>query len=366
MTILLILQVPASGISDVFVEKSEQGHMLQMEAENQRQAEQYDKAIETSTLVMQVYKNEGYAIWAGLTMMKAQLQKGDVNSAQGTVTNITNDYANDPGFAQVISIAADAYCEQKMNDDAYNLRQIIIRRFPESIWGKQAEILVLLNQNAYSIAQKRLDALIEDFNQNTNLSEVVFRVGQEFCWKRKYSDAKGIFDRIQNISDSSFKQRANLWSVAANTCALIRQNKDEEAASDLSAMIKDFEKEQMLPEVVYRTAQEFEWTKGEVAAMSSQYNLSVSVYSQVLQSFSVSKYAKMSQEDCVRLKYRIDILSAIEKDNESEANAAIDKMTAEYAGRPELENELYWLEGWCRDNGKDGMADSINKRRSQK
>jgi hypothetical protein len=37
-------------------------------------------------------------------------------------------------------------------------------------------------------------------------------------------------------------------------------------------------------------------------------------------------------------------------------------MMAEYAGRPELEGELYWLEGWCRDNGKDTMADSIRRR----
>ena len=354
-----------AGIMDL-PDSNEKGQALQEIAGAYQQSGQFDKAIELCDYIRKNWPKENFAIWAKMSLVLSQLGKGDINAANETTNSIVNDYTSSPNFVWVLSIVADGYCERRMNDNAYELRQIGIRKSPESIWGREMEILVLLNQGAYSISQKRLNSLTEDFNQNPNLSEVVFRAGQEFCWKRKYSEAKGVFDRIQNISDSSFKQRANLWSVAANTCALIRQNKDEEAALALSAMIKDFEKEDILPEVVYRSAQEFEWTKGEVAAMSNQYNKSLSIYQQVLQSFSGSKYAKMSQEDCTRLKYRIDILSAIEKDDETEANAAIDKMSAEYAGRPELESELYWLEGWCKDNQKLAMADNINKRRTQK
>jgi tetratricopeptide (TPR) repeat protein len=354
-----------AGIIDL-PDSNDKGQALQEIAGAYQQSGQFDKAIELCDYILKNWSKENFTIWAKMSLVLSQLGKSDINAANETTNSIVNECTNNPYFVWVLSIVSDGYCERRMNDNAYELRQIGIRKSPESIWGREMEILVLLNQGAYSISQKRLNSLTEDLNENSNLSEVVFRVGQEFCWKRKYSDAKGVFDRIQNLSDSSFKQKAKLWSVAANICALIRQNKDEEAASALSAMIKEFEKEGMLPEVVYRTAQEFEWTKGEVAAMSNQYNKSLSIYQQVLQSFSGSKYAKMSQDDCIRLKYRIDILSAIEKDAETEANAAIDKMSAEYAGRPELEGELYWFEGWCKDHQKLTMADSINKRRTQK
>jgi hypothetical protein len=232
-----------------------------------------------------------------------------------------------------------------MDDKAQEIRDIVIDKSPESIWGKETEILSLINQRGYSI---------------------VFRIGQEYCWKRIYSEAKTVFDRlITYIPDNSFTQKARLWSATANVCSpLVKQGKDEEATAAISKLINDFEMESGLPEAVYRIGQEFEWSKGEVAGAggAANYNVSANIHRQLLQQFSNTPYGKQSYWDYKRLGHRINILTLIEKDDLAGADAAIEKMSSDLAARPELPAEIFWIELWSHEKHKDEIVNKLDER----
>ena len=350
-----------AGIMDL-PDSIDKGQSLQEIAGAYQQAGQFDKAITLCDYILKKWPNERFAVWAGIAMTLSQLGKGDVSAAEEMTKRIIADYSDNPDFPHALSIVADGYSGQNMYDKAQELREIVIDKSPESIWGKETEILSLINQKGYSIAKRRINSLITDFNGNPDLPEIVFHIGQEFCWKRRYSEAKDVFDRMNDLPNNAFTQKARLWSATANTCVLIRQGKDEEATTSISKLIKDFEMEAGLPEAVYRIGQEFEWSKGEVAAGAANYNASANIHRQLLQQFSKTPYGKQSYWDYKRLGHRINILTLIEKDNFTGADAAIDEMAADLAGRPELASEIFWLAMWSNEHQKYDRAKKLYER----
>jgi tetratricopeptide (TPR) repeat protein len=148
----------------------------------------------------------------------------------------------------------------------------------------------------------------------------------------------------------------------ANICALVRQGEDEQANAATDKLIKDFEGDAGLPEVVYRIGQQFEWSKGETASGSVQYNASANIYRRLLESSGQTSYGKMADRDYRRLLHRMNVLSLIEKGDYAGAEAAVDKMVSELAGKPELPDELSWMAAWCNDHHKYNVVDKLDKR----
>jgi outer membrane protein assembly factor BamD (BamD/ComL family) len=349
-----IMEMPAS---------QEKGLALQQIAGVYQRAKEYDRAIKTCDYVMRNWPKENFAVWAGMSKALSQMSKGDMTAAEKTTERIVNDYASDVNLPQALSIIADGYSGQNMDDKAAKLREFIIDKSPESMWGAQAQILSFINKNGYSAAQKRLNSMVADFNNHPKLSEIVFRIGQEFCWKRKYVEAKNAFDHLINdVGDKSLTPKAKLWSGMANACALIRQGKDEEANAAIDKLIKDSDGDAGLPEVVYHIGQEFEWTKADVVSDSSQYNFSANIYSQLLTSFSDTPYGKLADWDYRRLVDRMNILSLIEKGDQTGAEGAVDKMVTELAGRPELPGELSWMARWSYEHHKNDILDKLDEK----
>ncbi|MGA2171872.1 MAG: tetratricopeptide repeat protein [Sedimentisphaerales bacterium] len=340
-----IMEMPASR---------EKGHTLQQIAGAYQQAKQYDRAITLCDYVLKNWPNEDFAVWAGMSMALSQMDSKDFTAVEKTIERITNDCANDANLPWVLSIIADGYAANKMDDKARHLREVAIDKSPESIWGAEAQILSLINQRGYKVAQKRVNSLITDFNGNPNLSEMVFRIGQEFCWKHRYAEANDVFARFDT-------DKAKLWRQCAITCDFVRQGQDDQAAKALKKMNADFLNNPGLAEAMYRVGQELEWCKGEKAAGSREYVAATEAYKGVMQQFGSTATGKQADWDSRRLEARIAILDAIEN-NSPGADAAVDKMASELAGRPELADELSWMAAWCNDHQKYDMVDKLDRR----
>jgi tetratricopeptide (TPR) repeat protein len=348
-----IMEMPASR---------EKGHTLQQIAGAYQQAKQYDRAITLCDYVLKNWPNEDFAVWAGMSMALSQMDKGDMKAVEKTTERIVNDCAGDVNLPWVLSIIADGYAANKMDDKARHLREVAIDKSPESIWGAEAQILSLINQRGYSVAQKRLNSMIADFNGNPNLSGMVFRIGQEFCWKHRYAEANNVFQlSAERCTLNAEKDKARLWAACAVTCNLVRQGQDEEAAKALKKMNADFLNNPGLAEAMYQVGRELEWCKGEKGAGSRAFVAATETYKRIIQQFSSTSTGKQADWDSRRLELRVAVLDAVEN-NSPGAEAAVDKMASELAGRPELADELSWIAAWCNDHKKYEMVDKLDKR----
>ena len=352
----------------------DKGAALQQIAWTYRNAGQADpdKAITISDYVLQNWPKEDFAVWAAMSMAISQIDKGNTADAEATTSRMIADYADNTDLAGALCVIADTYSWRRMYDRANRLYRLVIDKSADSssvvkshLGLARVEILELIGEKKFSLAQEKLDSMIVDFNDEPNLPTALFQAGQEFCWQHRYSESKDAFDHIKNLPDNSFTQQAKLWSARANVCSLIGYAKDEDIIAGIDKLISDFEGDPGLAEAVQWIGKEYEWTKGTVAIedRTGWYDNPNSVYQKLMQQFSSTSYGQQAEWDQKRLTHRMKIFKLIKEPNQAATDAAIETMVAEFKGRPEVAGELRWVAwGYEEQPDKGPQAKQIYKR----
>jgi tetratricopeptide (TPR) repeat protein len=329
----------------------DKGYALQLIAGAYQNAAQADKAIAISDYVLKNWPKESFAVWAGMSMAISQIDKGNTADAEATTARMTADYVDDPNLPVALCVVADTYSWRKKFDKSEKLYGIITDKFPNSSVAAKARIatvganaLAFIEDKDYSRAKEQADLMITDFNNQSDLPPMLFRIGQEFTWQHRYIEAKETFDYTANkSSDASLSQQAKLWSARSNVCSLISEATDTEVVAATDKLMSDFAGDAGLAEAVYWISKEYEWKKGTSINRTDWYDTPNSVYQKVMQEFSNTPYGQQAEWDQKRLAYRMKIFKLMQEPNQAATDAAIETMITDLKGRPELAGELYWI-----------------------
>jgi tetratricopeptide (TPR) repeat protein len=335
----------------------DKGYALQLIAGAYQDAGQADKAITISSYVLANWPKESFAVWAGMSMAISQVDKGNTADAEATTSRMIADYADNNDLPVALCVVADTYSWRKKFDKSEKLYAVIAEKFPGSAVAAKARLaivgvnaLAFIEDKDYSRAKGQVDLMIADFNNKPDLPPMLFRIGQEFSWRHRYSEAKDIFDYTANkSSDSSLSQQAKLWFARSNVCSLIGpstssgQVKDTEIVAAIDKLMSDFAGDAGLAEAVYWISKEYEWKKGTTINRIGWYDTPNSVYQKIMQEFGDTPYGQEAQWDQKRLAHRMKIFKLMQEPNQAATDAAIETMAADLKGRPELASELYWV-----------------------
>ncbi len=232
-------------------------------------------------------------------------------------------------------------------------------------------VIILLDEGKFEAALSATNKLIVDFPENQNMPQSLFSIGQNFCWKRKYSQSKDIFEQlIQKYPSSSFSRQARLWLANYNFCLFIvkpyrlgpEQTKNEQILADFEAMISDFNNESGLDEAMYWVGKELEWTKGQADDRTGWFSTSKTIFSRITQKFGDNEYGQKVIWDNKRLDYRMKIFNLIKEGDQSKIDAATEQLSSEFSGRNELAGELYWISFGYEEQDKFSEASKILKK----
>jgi TolA-binding protein len=371
-------------IADIPVSQGK-GKTLQEIAAAFQNAGQADRAIKLCDYVLKNWPNEDFSVWAGMSLAISQIDKQDFMAAEGATERIIADYAGNEDLPTALCVIADTYSWRKMFDRARGLYGIIIEKFPDSPEAGHArlgvagvEVLSLIEEKNFAPAQQKVDSMDADFKDNENLAQILFRVGQSFCWQRRYDESQNAFGRIiKDFPTSSLVPQARLWRARADVCAIIRrtlpaidsnaiQATDEEVLEAVDAFLKDFETDAGLPEAMHWISQEYEWTKwapgGGTSEDAKRYDTPNSVYQKLSQRFSQTDYGRRADWDSKRMAHRTKILTQMDKGDQKETDSAIEQMVAEFSGRPEVPGELCRIAIWYEQHNKFDKAGEIYER----
>lgn len=361
------------------------GKTLQEIAAAFQNAGQADRAIKLCNYVLKNWPNEDFAVWAGMSLAISQIDKGDLTAAEGAAERIIADYSGNADSPTALLVIAETYSWRKMFDRARGLYSVIAEKYPDSPESAKArlgvagvEVLSLIEEKNFAPAQQKVDLMVADFKDNENLAQMLFRIGQAFCWQRRYDESQNAFDRIiKNFPTSSLVPQARLWQARADVCAIIRrtlpaidsnaiQATDEQVLAAVDAFLKDFETDAGLPEAMHWISQEYEWTKwapgGTASENAKRYDMPSSVYQKLSQRFSQTYYGERADWDAKRMAHRTKILTLMEKGDQKETDCAIEQMVAEFTGRPEVPGELCRIAIWYEQHNKFDKAGEIYER----
>ena len=314
----------------------DKGAALQQIAWTYRNAGQADTALTISDYVLQNWPKEDFAVLAAMSLAISQIDKGNTADAKATTSQMIADYADNTDLAGALCVIADTYSWRRMYDRAGRLYRLVIDKSADiSLVVKsrlglaRVEILGLIRERKFSLAQEKLDSMIVDFNDEPDLPTALFQAGQEFCWQHQYSESKDVFDHIKNLPDNSFTQQTKLWSARVNVCSLIGHAKDEDIIAGIDKLIKDFEGDAGLPETIHWIGEEYE----EQPNKSEQAK---QMYERLILEYPTTPEANKAALD-IR---RVDIDALIEAGDINEANALTDEFIADFNQDPYAGNCL--------------------------
>jgi tetratricopeptide (TPR) repeat protein len=279
------------------------------------------------------------------------VETGNFDDANAAVDKLIADYNDNARLASTLVGTAGQYAWDRKYDSARRLYGAVIDNHPDNPFTTKArlglarvEVLGLIGEKDFSVAQEKLDSMIADFNDEPDLPVAIFHIGKEFTWQHRYSEAKDTFAYLidKPLADS-FSREIRLWSARANICSLIGKAKDDEIVAATDKLMSDFSGDAGLAEAVYWISKEYEWKKGTTINRIGWYDTPNSVYQKIMQEFGDTPYGKEAQWDQKRLAHRMKIFKLISEPNQAATEAAVEAMATDLKGRPELASELYWV-----------------------
>lgn len=227
---------------------------------------------ETKRIYQQVINTYPGNIWAqraklGIARTNAislvLLQNYD--GAKQAVDRMITDFSGHPDLPEALYWIVFRYEWQNKYDEAKNICQQIIEKYPDSPYIDKAKLGVLradamssiIMQN-YTGAKETIDKMTNDFAGNPDLPEALFLVAERYEWINWFAESKEIYQQvIKSYSDNQIISKAKLGSSMSDVRALIISQDYIKAEDLLNKTVVDFNGHPDLPKAIILAGEQF-------------------------------------------------------------------------------------------------------------
>jgi tetratricopeptide (TPR) repeat protein len=175
-----------------------------------RDLKKYEKANQLYKHVIEHWPKAEHALWAQADLIKSYLALGDDSNAQAAVEKLIADFSWSSYIARVIHDTAWEYRKLANYGRANELDQYVIDRWPEDVqamWAKMDMAKTDIALGDYAAADKTVDILIADFNDQPEMPTAIFMLGEQY-----YNKAFTYENQNQTAEAKSHFQKAiTIW-----------------------------------------------------------------------------------------------------------------------------------------------------------
>jgi TolA-binding protein len=136
---------------------------------------------------------------------------------------------------------------------------------------------------------------------------------------------------LSGLFGSALASATDLTQAKDNIITLIKSGQIESARQNVEKLITDFSQDVALPEALYEIARNLGW--------SAKHEEEKTVYQQIIQNYPNSLIAGKASLGCAKAQ----VQALITSQSFDDAQAALDKLTADFANHPDLADALYWI-----------------------
>jgi len=152
-------------------------------AQYYRDLKKYDQANRLYKHVVDNWPKAEHALWAQADLIKSYLALGDDLNAEAAVRKLISEFSDNRYKPRAIHDTAWEYRKSGNYGRADELDKYVIDHWPADVqvmWAKMdmAKTDILLGNDA--AAEKTIDILITDFNDNPELPTAIFMLGEEY------------------------------------------------------------------------------------------------------------------------------------------------------------------------------------------
>lgn len=190
----------------------------------------------------------------------------------------------------------------------------------------------LIDKGDYSSSEVAVNQLITDNPGRADLPETLYWLGVRYEWSGRPEEAKHIYQQIVNSYPSNiWANKAELGIARNNAISLVLMQNYDGAKEAIDQLITDFSGHPDLPEALYWIVYRYEW--------QNEYNEAKSICQQIVENYPNSPYVNKAKMGVLRA----DAMYFIVTQNHNLAEEAIDKLTTDFAGNPDLPEALFLI-----------------------
>jgi len=297
------------------------------QAETYKNNEQYEQAEAIYKTVVTDYGGSNYALEAQKNLAILYIDWGKGPQAQAAYERLITDFSSHPALPGALYQVANKYQILQRHEQAIELYQYIVDNCPESDRAVPAQMDVVISNLELgndAEAEAATDKLIADFAVHPDLPEALYGVADKYQDTQRHEQAIELF---QYLADTCPESNAALPAQMDVVMSNLELGNDAEAEAALDKLIADFAAHPGLPDVLYHLANEYQGRQKHEQARQ--------IYQYIADNRPESDMAAQAQMDVV--------ISNLELGNDAEAEAATDKLIADFAvhpGLPEALNEV--------------------------
>ena len=301
------------------------------------------KANQIDQYVVNNWPRSDYGVLAQMDIAKYYVDCRDDPNAEAALDKLIANFSNSPLIARGVHDVAQHYRGLRKYDKANQLYQYTIDHWPQSehaLWSQADLIKSHLALGDDPSAEAAADKLLANFNDNPLTARAVWDTGQLYRDLKKYQMANRLYLHVTNHWPGT---EHALWSQADLIKSYLALGDDPNAEAAVDELLANFNENPIIARAVWDTAQLFRGLKKHQKANR--------LYQHIIDHWPEAEHAIQSQADLIK--------SHLALGDDPNAEAAIDKLLADFADNPLLARAIWDTGQFYRDLKKYQKANML-------
>jgi TolA-binding protein len=303
---------------------------------------QYQQAAAEYKTITTNYPGSDYALKAQKNLAVTYIRMQKLVEPQDAIDKLQTDFAGYPDLPAALYDIAGWYKnilhEKRFRQyqKAKVIYQQIMANYPENELAQksqgcihQLDVLMQIESGDISAAKQATERLKTDFAESPELPRLLWQIAQKYERLLNLDNANSLYLYVaQNYPDQQLG-RISQWDADKNNIiSLFSQNQDSQAQTALDTLISDLQQNPSVPggRILKKIAH-----RGEVFG---KYSQAAAIYPLIGQLYPDGRWASNVPLDLVKCQ----ILADIHAGNYTTAQAAADKLEADYPGYKYLQH----------------------------
>jgi len=222
---------------------------------------------------------------------------------------------------------AETYKNNEQYEQAEAIYKTVVTDYAGSDYALEAQknlAILYIDWGKGPQAQAACERLITDFSSHPALPGALYQVANQYQILQRHEQALELYQYIVDNCPESDRAVPSQMDVVISNLEL---GNDAEAQAATDKLIADFAGHPALPEALYGVADKYQ--------DSQRHEQAIELFQYLADTWPESDGALPAQMDVV--------MSNLELGNDAEAEAALDKLIADFAAHPDLPDVLYHL-----------------------
>jgi tetratricopeptide (TPR) repeat protein len=155
-------------------------------------ARKFDRARALHQYNVEKFPKEKYAMWSQVEIIKSCIRDGHPQAADAAYEKLLSLFASGPALAAEMCRVADTYLAAGNLDKAEKLYKHVLDKWPDNkqiLWARAGMIKLDIGRGNEDSAQSKIDNLMADFKNHTDLSLALWRTAEGY-YNRALADQK--------------------------------------------------------------------------------------------------------------------------------------------------------------------------------